>query len=96
MTFEKQCLIEASDFISVRYECAKCHAAIVVPIEKLDSDQAASFALRGCTFCDTASGFQDRTPEMDAFLQFNVFLKKFIELSRGRNLRMRFGIKCAD
>ena len=96
MTFEKRCLIELSDFISVQYECAKCHAAIVVPIEKLDPDQAASFAMSGCTFCKTPSGFNSGSPEMRAFLDFNVALKRFVDLSRGRNLTMRLGIRCPE
>jgi hypothetical protein len=96
MTFERRCLIEPSDFISVQYECEKCHAAILVPIEKINSEQAASFALRGCTFCGTPSGFQPNCVEMKAFLDFNIALKQFISLSGNRNLRMRLGIKCPE
>ena len=80
MTFEKRCLIDPSDFISVQYECEKCHAAILVPIEKLDYDQAASFALAGCTFCKTPSGFQANTQEMVAFLDFIGSLKQIAPL----------------
>jgi hypothetical protein len=96
MTFEKRCLIELSDFISVQYECEKCHAAVLVPIEKLDPEQAASFALAGCRYCQTPSGFHPNTPEMKAFLDFNIALKRFVDLSNGRNLRMRLGIKCPE
>jgi hypothetical protein len=96
MTFEKRCLIEPSDFISVQYECAKCHAAILVPIEKLDPDQAASFAIAGCTFCKTPSGYNPSCIEMKAFLDFNIALKQFIDFSGRRNLKMRLGIKCPE
>jgi hypothetical protein len=96
MTFEKRCLIEPSDFISVQYECEKCHAAILVPIEKLDPEQVASFVLAGCRFCQTPSGFQPGTQETKVFLDFSVSLKRLIELVNGRNLRMRLSIKCAD
>jgi len=96
MTFEKRCLIEPSDVISVQYECDHCHAAVVVPIEKLDPDQAASFALSGCTFCKTPSGYQPGTVESRVFLNFNAALKEFAHLSNGRNLRMRLGIKCPE
>jgi DNA-directed RNA polymerase subunit RPC12/RpoP len=96
MTFEKKCLIEPSDFISVQYECANCHAAILVPIDKLNPEQAASLALAGCRYCQTPSGFQPSTSEMKAFLDFNICLKQFIELSQGRNLKMRLGIKCPE
>jgi hypothetical protein len=96
MTFEKQCVIEPSDFISVRYECAKCHAAIVVPIEKLDSEHAASFAMTGCTFCGTPSGFQRGCQEMKALLEFVASLKQISGAVGGRNLRIKLGIKCPE
>jgi hypothetical protein len=96
VTFEKRCLIEPSDFISVQYECEHCHAAVLVPIEKLDSEQAASFALAGCAFCKTPSGYNPGCVEMKAFLDFNTALKRFIDLSGKRNLKMRLGIKCPE
>jgi hypothetical protein len=96
MTFEKKCLIEPSDFISVQYECGKCHAAIVVPIHKIDVDLASTYAVRDCHYCHTPTGYKSGTAEMAAFLEFNMALKRFVDLSNGRDLRMRFNIKCAD
>jgi hypothetical protein len=96
MTFEKRCLIEPSDFISVQYECEKCHAAVVVPIGKIDPEQVASLALSGCRYCQTPSGFNPGSSEMKALLDFNAALKRFVDLSDGRNLKMRFNIKSAD
>jgi len=96
MTFEKRCLIEPSDFISAQYECEKCHAAILVPIEKLDSDQAASFALTGCTFCNTPSGLQKNTQEMRMYLEFISSLKQIAGALQGRNLKVRLVIECAE
>lgn len=96
MTFEKRCLIEPSDFISVQYECETCHAAILVPIAKLDPEQAASFALMGCTFCKTPSGFQKSTQEMKMFLEFISSIKQIAGILEGRNLRIRLGIECSE
>jgi hypothetical protein len=96
MTFEERCLIEPSDFISVQYECEKCHAAILVPIEKLDAEQAASFALAGCAFCKTQSGFQNRTQETRVLLDFISTLRLIAGALEGRNLRIRLGIKCPE
>ena len=96
MTFEKRCLIEPSDFISVQYECEKCHAAILVPIAKLDLEQAASFALMGCTFCKAPSGFQANTQEMRKFLEFIGSLKHIAGTLEGRNLKIRLGIECPE
>lgn len=96
MTFEKQCLIEASDFISVRYECGKCGAALVVPIEMIDINLASTYAMRDCHYCHAKTGYSAESPEMDAFLQFNRYLKKFFELSKSRDLKLKINIKCAD
>jgi hypothetical protein len=96
MTFEKRCLIEPSDFISVQYECANCHAAILVPIDRLDPEQAATFAMSGCTFCRTPSGFQISTQEMKKYLEFITSLRQIAEVMQGRNLRVRLGIKCPE
>jgi len=94
MTFEKKCLIEPNDVISVQYECDNCHAAIVVPIDKLDPEQVASLAVTGCRYCQTSSGFQKGTAEMTALLDFNASLRRFVELSKGRNLKLRLSVEC--
>ena len=96
MTFEKRCLIELSDFISVQYECGKCHAALVVPIDKIDMNLASTYAVRDCHYCNTPTGYTNGTPEVSAFLEFNAALKRFVDLSNGRNLKMRLGIKCSE
>lgn len=96
MTFEKRCLIEPSDFISVQYECGHCHAAIVIPIENLDSEQAAKLANAGCAFCKTASGLQPGTQETKIFLAFIDSLKQIGGAMQGRNLKVRLEIKCAE
>jgi hypothetical protein len=96
VTFEKKCLIEPSDFISVQYECEHCHTAILVPIEKLDAEQAASFANTGCAFCKTASGLQPSTQETKIFLAFIDSLKQIGGALQGRNLKVRLGIKCGE
>jgi hypothetical protein len=96
MTFEKKCLIEPNDIVAVQYECGNCHAAILVPIEKINPDQVASIAMAGCSYCQTPSGFQRNTSEMTALLDFNVSLRRFAELSAGRNLKLRLDIKCVE
>ena len=96
MTFENRCLIEPSDFISVLYECGKCHAAIVVPIDKIDENLASTYAVRDCHYCGAQTGYTKGTPEMTAFLDFNTALKRFVDLSKGRDLKMRLNIKCTE
>ena len=96
MTFEKKCLIEPGDFISVQYECDKCHAAIVVPIEKLNPEQSASVVLRGCSYCQTPSGFQPQSQEVQAYLDFLSSLNRIGNAMKGRNLRIRLAVKCPE
>jgi hypothetical protein len=96
MIFEKQCLIESSDFISVQYECEKCRSAVVVPIEQLDQNQFANIAMTPCQHCSTATGFSNGTAEMKAFLAFNNALKEIGSATKGRNLKLRLRIKCPE
>jgi hypothetical protein len=96
MTFEKKCLIETSDIIAVHYECGNCHAATVVPVEKMNPDLFANLAIRACPFCQTPSGFQMGTQAMNAFLEFNVSLIRIASAMEGHNLKLRLSIKCAD
>jgi DNA-directed RNA polymerase subunit RPC12/RpoP len=96
VTFEKNYSIEPSDFISVSYVCANCQASVSVPISKINPEQIATIALRGCVYCHTPSGFQPDTPEAHALLEFNRSLQEFCKLSKGRNLRMRLSIPCDE
>jgi hypothetical protein len=96
MIFEKRCLIEPSDFISVQYECDKCGSAIIVPIEQLDQNQFAGIARTPCQHCSTATGFANGTAEMKAFLVFNDSLKEIAIAMKGRNLKLRLRIKCPE
>jgi hypothetical protein len=96
MTFEKKCLIETGDILSVQYECGNCHAAIVIPVERLDPERSASIAMSACAHCGTPSGFGMSTQEIKAFLAFNSSLRGIAEAMKGRNLRLRLSIKCAE
>jgi hypothetical protein len=96
MTFEKKCLIEPSDITAVQYECDKCHAANLVPIEKISPDGAGSIAMRACPYCQTPSGFQIGTREIQVFMEFNASLIQIAEVMAGRNLKMRLNIKCDE
>jgi hypothetical protein len=96
VTFEKRCLIETSDIVAAQYECGKCHAAVVVPIEQMRPDQFASIAMAACPYCQTPSGFQLGTNDMKVFLEFNSALQQIGRVSAGRNLKLRLNIKCAD
>jgi hypothetical protein len=66
MTFDEKCFIEPSDIIAVHYECGHCHAAIVIPTEKLNPDQIGAIAVRPCPYCQAPSGFQPGTAETNS------------------------------
>jgi hypothetical protein len=54
------------------------------------------YASRDCHYCNAPTGYTNGTPEMSAFLDFNAALKRFVDLSNGRNLKMRLGINCQE
>jgi len=94
MTFEKQCLIETGDIIAVRYECVKCHAAIVVPIEKLNGEQLATYSVSTCVYCREPSKFEMGTNEIIVFANFIDSLKQIREVMKGRGRKLQLQIKC--
>jgi len=96
MTFEKKCLIELSDILAVQYQCAKCRAAVSIPIDKLNPEYAAARIIRECPHCQTSSGFVPGTNESRAFVDFNVALKNVIGVMEGRNFKLLLDIKCSE
>ena len=53
MTFEKKCLLEPSDITAVHFECRKCNAVTVVPIDSGITEQAKRLAPGSRQFCGT-------------------------------------------
>jgi hypothetical protein len=96
MTFEKKCLIEMEDIKAVQYECGKCHSAVVIPIHNLNKEMAASISMAVCNHCQTPYGFAPATQETRTFVEFSEALSKIAEVMKGRNLRFRLDIKCAE
>jgi hypothetical protein len=94
MTFEKRCTVEPDDIFAVSFECAKCGASVRVPLEKMTEDQLHRLALSPCRSCQQPTGFSDGTPEIFAF---ESFVSTLARLSmKGRNLRLKMEVKCAD
>jgi len=96
MTFEKRCLIETEDIIGIQYECGKCHAAYLVPIERINPDKFAAIAMNACLHCGEKTGLLLGTNDMKTFLEFNEALAKIADVMKGRNLKLRLNIKCAE
>lgn len=97
MTPTKKCLIEISDIIGMQYECNSCHAAIVVPIDKIRSArETGNMVLGGCSYCGTPWGFQSGSQEARIFGEFNELLSQVANIMEGRNMKLRLDIKCPE
>src|ERR1035437_7376918 len=94
MTFEKKCFVSPADVIAVHYECGNCHAAVVIPIEKLKGDRWVTLAVADCQQCGKPSGLTMNTKEGKVFFQFNEALGELAEVLAARNLVFRLEIKC--
>jgi hypothetical protein len=96
MTLEKRYLVEISDIISVQYECGNCGAAVLVPIDRIDSERIAGIAVNMCPYCQTPSGFQIGVEETKVFLHFNQMLRQIAKVMSGRNLKIRLEVKAPE
>jgi hypothetical protein len=94
MTFEKKCFIEIGDVLAVHFECAKCHAATVVPIHGGITEQAQSLVSGSCRFCRTPWGFLPNTPEHQLLIEFTSSLEQLAAHLKGRNLKLRLEVEC--
>jgi hypothetical protein len=96
MTYEKKFLIELGDIVAIQYACAKCGAAVSVPIDRLNPDYAASRARTACVYCQEDSGFGAGVSETKFFLDLNLALKNAVGIMNGRGLRLFLEIKCPE
>jgi len=91
MTFEQRLFIKPEDILSVQFQCAKCGAAISVPMKKLASAKAA--IIQGCNYCQEPSGFGDGTSETAKFVDFNALLGELNAILKGRNIIYSFQVQ---
>jgi len=94
MTFEKRCTVEPDDILAVSFECAKCGACVRVPFAKITADQVHRLALADCRSCQEPTGFSDGTTEVFAVVTFVGALARLS--MKGRNLRLKMEVNCAD
>jgi len=95
VTFEKKCFIAPEDIVAVRFTCTECHTAVVVPIEKVDSDVGMLIA-RKCPQCPTESDFRIGTAETEALIQFNKLLAGLPTTLKGRNIEYSLQVDCPE
>jgi hypothetical protein len=93
MTIETKCVIDPEDILAVRFECAKCHASISVPIENGLSEYARDTAARSCNFCHASWEITPNSAEHKALLQFALGLETIAASMKGRPLKLRLEVK---
>lgn len=96
MTFDKKCLVEASDVVAVHFECNECHASIVVPIKAGVSNYAGNSADGSCMFCHTPWGISPQSAEHKTIFAFAQSLEKLAATMEGRHLKLKLEIKCPE
>jgi hypothetical protein len=96
MTFEKRCTVEPDDIIAVNFECGKCGASVRVPLAKMNAEQVHRLALLPCRNCQQETGFSEGTNEAFALEHFVSTLAGLSTTMKGRNLRLKMDMKCAD
>jgi hypothetical protein len=96
MTFEKRCTVEPNDVLAAHFECAKCGTSFRVPIDKLGAFDVHRIALSSCRGCHEPTGFADGTSELIAFEAFIGALAALRPMVKGRNLRLKMEVKCAE
>ncbi len=98
MTFEKQCLIEASDIVAVHFECAHCRASMVVPISDIIaggvSNYASDTAAKACQFCKTPWEISPNSEEHKVIVKFAQSVEMLAVKMEGRKLKLKLEIKC--
>jgi hypothetical protein len=96
MTFEKKCTIDPQGIIAIELGCGNCGASTSVPIEHVNPASIARFAKMECGFCHTLNGFADDTAELDALRKFLEVAAVLPNAMRGRNMRLRMGIRLSE
>jgi hypothetical protein len=97
MTFEKRCTVEPDDIFAVNLECIKCGSSVRVPLAKMNAEQVHRLALSPCRNCQQPSGFSSEgTSEAYAVESFIGALAGLSATMKGRNLRLKMEVKCAD
>jgi hypothetical protein len=93
VTIETKCVIDPEDVLAVRFECAKCHASISVPIKTGLSEYAGNIAAKSCNFCHTPWEITPNSAEHTALLQFALGLETIASNMKGRPLKLRLEVR---
>jgi len=94
MTVEQVCFVSPEDIRGVRVECAKCHAAKIVPIAQCKG--VAQAIVSDCQYCGQVTGFNFGTNEVEEFAIFNDVLSKLAKIMQGRGIKYSVQIECPD
>jgi hypothetical protein len=96
MNMERKCTIEPADILAIELECRNCGAASLIPIANVKPAEMARFAKLECRYCHTPNGFGENTAELDTLRTFLETTSAMVSVMRGRNLKLKLGIRCTD
>jgi hypothetical protein len=96
MTIEKKVFVSPQDIVAVKFACAKCHGAVILPIEKIPDGDIGILVTRNCPHCRTPSGLNQGTTEMEHVITFNLLLARLVDHLKGKNLELSFEVECPE
>jgi hypothetical protein len=96
MTVEKKVFVSPQDITAVKFACAKCHSAVILPIEKIPDGDIGILIARTCPHCRTVSGFNAGMKSLENLIAFNLLLAQLVESLQGGNLELSFEVDCPE
>lgn len=93
MTIETKCVVAPEDILAVRFECAKCHTSISIPIGAGVAVHASDASGGMCSFCHTPWQITPNSAEHKALVQFAAGLESIAAHLQGRTLMLRLEVK---
>ena len=96
MTVEKKVFISPQDITAVKFACAECHSAVILPIKKIPNGDIGILVTRNCPHCRTPSGLNQGTKDMEHVITFNLLLAGLVDNLTGKNLELSFEVECPE
>jgi hypothetical protein len=96
MTLEKKFFISPEDIVAVRFTCANCHSAVILPVGKIPNGDIGILVTRNCPHCRTPSGLNQGTRDMENVITFGLLLAGLVDNLKGKKLELSFEIECPE
>jgi|GEM_PF-7027970 len=96
MTLEKKFFISPEDIAAIKFTCAECRSAVILPVEKIPNGDIGILVTRNCPHCRTPSGLNQGTKDMEDVISFNLLLARLADSLKGKKLELSFEIECPE